>query len=69
MPKQIAGLKVYTVEEVAKELGVTAQSVYTYIQDGRLIAQKYGRSWNITEANLQAFVSGPIQYHHGDKVL
>lgn len=43
-----------TVSEVAKELGITENTVRVYCQQGRL-GQKIGRQWLITREELEAF--------------
>lgn len=58
MPKTIAGRIVYTLDEVAERLGVSERSVREYLRTGRLRGQKYGRSWHITQENLQTFLDG-----------
>jgi transposase len=63
MPKEIAGVTLFTLAEVADELGVSIRTAYTYVknyQDGtgvtRLRAQRIGGKWYISEANLQGFL-------------
>jgi excisionase family DNA binding protein len=44
-----------TVEEVADRLGVSLASVYEDITAGRLPAQRYGKSYIVRRADLDAF--------------
>lgn len=50
-------LKVYTLDEVAEILKVTKRTLYNYLKAGTLPAVKIGKSYRITEANLQEFIS------------
>lgn len=56
MPKVIEDIKFYTVREVAELLQVTAQTVRSYIRQGRLEATRIGRPLLITENNLKDFL-------------
>lgn len=56
MPIEIEGIKFYTLAETAKALHVTAQTVRTYIKQGRLKGQRIGRPTLITETNLRDFL-------------
>jgi hypothetical protein len=64
MPKSIAGVKMYTLAEVADVLEVTPRTAYAYIKadlDGkgvtRLRAQRIGGKWFVSEDNLRAFLN------------
>lgn len=46
----------YTPAEVAEILKVKRQTVYTWIREGRLQADKIGRTRRISEAQLQEFL-------------
>ena len=52
----IEGIKFYTVQEVAKALRVTPQTVRAYIKRGKLKGQRIGRPILITENNLREFL-------------
>ena len=45
--------KVYTLQEVADVLRVSRQTLYNNIRSGRLKAMKLGRTYRITEEQLQ----------------
>ena len=49
--------KWYTVQEVAKQLGVTGGRVRQFIVEGRITGQKFGNSWAIAESEVQRFQS------------
>ena len=49
-------MEVFTVNEVAKMLKISEQTVRTLIQQGELPAKKVGRSWRILEEDLHAFM-------------
>lgn len=57
-------IKFYTVEEIAKKLGVYKQNIYIAIQEGKLRALKVGnRRLVIPEIFFKAYVYGlnPIE--------
>ncbi|NCB75109.1 MAG: DNA-binding protein [Clostridia bacterium] len=47
----------YTAQEVADRLKVKRQTVYTWIREGRLQADKIGRTRRISETQLQNFMA------------
>ncbi len=53
-PAEAAAERFLTVEEAAKSLGRTIVTVYKYIHQGRLPAQRVGRSYRIRMEDLQA---------------
>ncbi len=48
--------KFYTVPEISERLGVSARSVWRWIDRKDLAAHRLGRSVRISEASLQAFL-------------
>ncbi len=44
-----------TTQQAAERLGTTRRVVQRWIQQGRLTAEKNGRDWYITEADVAAF--------------
>lgn len=56
MATTIEGIKFYTVKEVAEALGVTAQTVRSYIREGKLQGKRIGRPILITENALKDFL-------------
>lgn len=57
MPIIIEGIKFYTVQEVAKNLSVTPQTVRAWIKQKRIKSQRIGRPILITENNLREFLT------------
>ena len=55
-PLEIAGVRLYTVKEIAKAMEVEEQTVRRYIKKGFLQSKKIGRSIFITEAQLKEFI-------------
>lgn len=53
----IEGIKFYTVQETAKTLNITPQTVRTYIKRGLIKGLRVGRPILITENNLKEFLS------------
>lgn len=61
MAKTILGQTMYSMQEVAELLGVTTRTITTYLQQGRIAAQKIGGRWHFTEDNLKDFLKGSRQ--------
>lgn len=55
---KIADVKAYNVQEAAELLDVSAQTIRSYIKQGKLKAQKAGNKYVITEETLKAFIKG-----------
>jgi excisionase family DNA binding protein len=56
MPIRVAGLKLYTLDELSKILEVNKVTLRGYIQQGCLKAVKMGRSYRVTEEHLREFL-------------
>lgn len=56
MPKDIKGIKFFTVQEIAKELDVTPQTIREYIKRDQLPAQRIGRPLLVKETDLNKFL-------------
>lgn len=54
----IQNINFYTVQEVAKELGISPLTVRNYIKTGRLKGQRIGRPVLITEEAVKEFLQG-----------
>lgn len=50
--------KVYTVLEVAEMLGVTRRTIYNYIKNEQLQANKVVGKWIVTQEQLKEFIEG-----------
>jgi len=48
--------RVYTVEEVAKQLRVNPRTVRSWIASGELIALDVGREYRISQTDLNTFI-------------
>lgn len=46
-----------TVNQVAERLDVSTDSVYLWLNEGKLAGYKAGRLWRITEQQLQDFLT------------
>ena len=57
MPTTIEGIKFYTIQDTAKALHVTPQTVRSYIKQGRIRSQRIGKPILITENNLREFLN------------
>jgi len=56
MPKELLGVKVYTVNEVAGLLNKSAATIRRYIYENKLGAVQIGREYLIPERELLAFI-------------
>lgn len=58
VPKQIGELKLYSLKEIAKILGVHQVTLRRYINRDRnkLVGRKIGRNWYVSERSLRAFI-------------
>lgn len=54
--KVVLGVKLYSLKEVGELLGIQAQSVSKYVQQGRLKAQTIGGCKYVSEENLKLFL-------------
>ena len=52
----IEGIKFYNIQETAKALQVTPQTVRAWIKQGKIKSQRIGRPILITENNLKEFL-------------
>jgi excisionase family DNA binding protein len=57
MPITIKDIKLYTIQETAKMLKVTPQTIRKYIGQNKIKAKKIGRPFYITEDNLKEFLT------------
>jgi len=58
MPKEILGVTMYNIKEVAELLSVTTKTIQNYIRADRIQGQKIGGRWYFTEEMLKAFLQG-----------
>jgi excisionase family DNA binding protein len=49
----------YTVQQIAKLLAIHPKTIQRYIREGRLKAQKIGKSWRVGGHDLSVFAEGP----------
>jgi len=48
--------EIMTPEQVADYLQLSKETVYRYIREGKLIASRLGRSYRITDENVELFL-------------
>ena len=48
----------YTVEEVARLLNISRGAAYQHVRDGRIPAERLGRSWRIPRKRFHAWLDG-----------
>jgi excisionase family DNA binding protein len=51
--------RLFNVKEVAERMGVSHYTILDWLRLGGLKGQKYGRSWRVREADLEAFIANP----------
>ncbi len=49
-------LKLYSLTDIEKILGVTHRTVLQYVRDKKLKALKVGGQWRVTEKDLKEFI-------------
>ena len=57
MPMIVLGQTLYSLKEAAEMLNVSPRSVYTYIKNGKIKAQKIGAGWRFTEDTIKEFIN------------
>lgn len=62
--REILGVKLYGVEEVAELLGITERTVREYLKRGKMRGQKLAGVWEISEDNLRYFLNGNAEKHN-----
>ncbi len=55
MPKKIADMTLYTLQEISRTLDVTTGTLRTYIKNGKLKAKKVAGKWIVTDSALQEY--------------
>lgn len=56
--KEINGVKIFTLREVAELLGISYQTALKYVKQGRIPAAKAGNNYAITEQSLMRWLNG-----------
>jgi len=59
--KKIAGIEVFTLEEIAEQADVTIESMRKYVKDGKLRAQKIGGQYYTTRDAVKDFIENRTQ--------
>ena len=55
-------IKLFTADEVARQLGTTAARIRNFIKQGQLTARRVGRTYYITEKKLEEFLEcAPVE--------
>ena len=49
---KMATVKIYTLDDIAKELFVTKRTIYNYIKDKKIRCTKIGKLWTVSESEL-----------------
>lgn len=54
----LENIKLYTLPQVAKILGVTDRTAWNYVKAQKIKAVKIGGKWKVSEDNLREFING-----------
>lgn len=60
--------KYYSVEQIAEMIDLHPKTIQRYLREGRLKAQKIGKSWRVAGHDLSVFVEGAESRGMGDAV-
>lgn len=52
--------ELYSVDQVAEQLGLHVRTVRNYVRDGRLPAVRIGKQYRISRADLESFTGRPL---------
>ena len=52
--------KLYTITELSKILDLHPKTILRFIKEGKIKGNKVGRSWRVTEAELQRYCHGEL---------
>ena len=63
----IEGIKFYNIQETAKALQVTPQTIRAWIKQGKIKSQRIGRPILITENNLKEFLSSSTKFSNENR--
>jgi putative resolvase len=55
--------RLYNIGEVAQYLGMSKDTIMTWIRSGRLKASRIGRFWRIRARDLERFIDDPPPLH------
>lgn len=53
-------LKLYSIKELSEILNLHQKTILRFIKEGKLKAQKIGRTWKVSEDNLKLFCHGEL---------
>ena len=68
MPIQLGELKLYSLKELSKSLGITTFTLRTYIRQGKLRSRKMGTKWLVTEDALREYFKEPQEFKKEDRI-
>ncbi|MEV6284799.1 helix-turn-helix domain-containing protein [Kribbella sp. NPDC051770] len=52
--------ELYSVEQVAEQLGLHVRTIRNYVRDGKLKATRIGKQYRITREDLEEFTGTPV---------
>ena len=58
-PVEIAGVRLYSVEDLAKAFGLSVATIRRHFRTGKIAGTKIGHTWYVSEDQLRSmFLSG-----------
>ncbi len=67
MPRKIGDLKLYSVDDLHKMLGISKMTIRAYLREGKLQGRKMGVKWFVTEESLRRYFDEPNETHEEKK--
>ncbi len=61
MVRSVGGMKMFSIADLSKDLGLTIRTIRQWFMDGKLPGVKLGKEWYISEDNLKAFLNAVPQ--------
>ena len=53
-------MKVLTINEVAKILGINIHTAYRYAREGKIPSVRIGRSWRVVQETFEVWIKGKM---------
>lgn len=61
MPKQIGSLKLYSIDDLHEQLGISKMTLRAYLREGRIRGRKLGVQWYVTEEAIREYFEEPAK--------
>ena len=60
----IEGIKLFTLEELSKSLDIHVVTLQRYVREGRILAQKVGKRYLVSQEALESFLTPKVPQGH-----